>query len=78
MIRPFLVGPAQSRQLRKPILCIVITDGEPTGEPRGQVAQVIKQAKQFCQGTQYGPGAIAFEFAQVGACIPECCSNPSC
>ena len=27
--------------------------------------QVIQQAKQMCQNSQYGPGAIAFEFAQV-------------
>ena len=28
VIRPMLLGPVQSRQLRKPILVIVITDGE--------------------------------------------------
>lgn len=27
--------------------------------------QVIQQAKNLCQNSQYGPGAIAFEFAQV-------------
>ena len=27
--------------------------------------QVIQQAKNLCQNSQFGPGAIAFEFAQV-------------
>ena len=39
--------------------------GEPTGEPKNRVAQVISQAKQLGSNSQYGPGAIAFEFAQV-------------
>ena len=30
VIRPMLVGPVQSRSLRKPILVIIITDGEPS------------------------------------------------
>ena len=39
--------------------------GEPTGEPKNRVGQVISQAKALGANSQYGPGAIAFEFAQV-------------
>ena len=39
--------------------------GEPTGENKSTVLGVIKNAKNFCQNSQYGPGAISFEFAQV-------------
>ena len=60
------MGGIQTRNLQKPILVIIITDGEPTGEPRTTVAQVIKNAKNMCMNSPYGPGAIAFEFAQVG------------
>lgn len=66
VIQPFLMGGINNRNLQKPILVIVITDGEPTGEPQSTVAQVIKNAKNVSQNSQYGGGAIAFEFAQVG------------
>ena len=66
VIRPFLGAGIQGRNLQKPILVITITDGEPTGEPQNTVANVIKNAKNMCANSIYGPGAIAFEFAQVG------------
>lgn len=66
VIRPFLGGGISNRSLQKPILVITITDGEPTGEPQNTVANVIKNAKNMCASSIYGPGAIAFEFAQVG------------
>ena len=65
IIQPILARGLQSGQLQKPILVITITDGEPTGEPRQTVANVIKQAKNMCMNSRYGPGAITFEFAQV-------------
>ena len=66
IIQPFLMGGINNRNLQKPILVIIITDGEPTGEPQSTVAQVIKNAKNISMNSPYGPGAIAFEFAQVG------------
>ncbi len=51
---------------------IVITDGEPAGEPPNTISNVIKGAKNLCANSQYGPGAIAFQFAQV-LCSP--CSH---
>merc|ERR1712130_222561 len=66
IVGPFVTGPAKSRSLRKPVLVIVITDGEPTGEPSDAVRSTIKSAKKTLSGTQYGDGAVAFSFAQVG------------
>lgn len=66
VIQPFLMGGIQTRNLQKPILVIIITDGEPTGEPKTTVANVIKNAKNIAMNSPFGPGAIAFEFAQVG------------
>ena len=65
VIQPFLFNGIQQRILQKPILVIIITDGEPTGEPQNTVAQTIKNAKNMTMNSPYGPGAIAFEFAQV-------------
>ena len=40
--------------------------GEPTGEPRETLRNAIMNIKQFLQSTPFGPGAVAFQFAQVG------------
>ncbi|DBA79815.1 hypothetical protein WJX77_002304 [Trebouxia sp. C0004] len=66
VIKPFLTAGVQHRNLEKPILVITITDGEPVGEPNYTVSHVIKNAKALVANSTYGPGAIAFEFAQVG------------
>lgn len=66
IVAPFVTGPAKSKSLRKPVLAIVITDGEPTGESSDAVRSTIKSAKKALTGSQYGPGAVAFSFAQVG------------
>ena len=66
IIQPLFTALVQKKALPKPVLVIVITDGEPTGEPADRVVQVIKNAKALATSSPYGPGSIAFEFAQVG------------
>ncbi len=56
-----------SRFVTLTVQVIAITDGEPAGEPNTTVLNVIKNAKTMCANSPYGPGAIAFEFAQVRA-----------
>lgn len=56
----------RSGQMRKPILVIAITDGQPAGEPTDAVFDTVKYAVNEASRSQYGPGAIAFQFAQVG------------
>lgn len=58
---------ARSGQLKKPVLIIAITDGQPAGEPQGAVFDTIRYASQeLSRMPQCGPTAIAFQFAQVG------------
>jgi hypothetical protein len=59
---------ASQGQLKKPILVITITDGQPAGEPQNAVFDTIRYAFDTLRQRypQYGPGALAFEFAQVG------------
>lgn len=58
---------ARAHQLRKPVLIIVITDGQPAGEPVNAVFDTLRYASnEFSRMPQYGPGAISFQFAQVG------------
>ena len=71
VLQPLVIGPARSSQLRKPVLVIVITDGEPTGEPRDAVRSVIVNSKRFLEQGPLGPGAVAFQFAQVTNFFPD-------
>ncbi|TKA76994.1 hypothetical protein B0A49_01980 [Cryomyces minteri] len=58
---------ARRGTLRKPILVITITDGQPAGEPQNAVFDTVRYASQeLSRMPQYGPGAISFQFAQVG------------
>ena len=63
VLQPLVVNPARSSQLRKPVLVICITDGEPTGESKDTVRSVITNAKRFLQNGPLGPGSVAFQFA---------------
>lgn len=67
ILRPLVLQAARSGQLRKPVLVITITDGQPTGESSGDVARIIKNASdELSRNPRYGKGALAFQFAQVG------------
>lgn len=66
VLQPMVISQARSNTMQKPVLVICITDGEPTGEPKDTVRQVVLSAKNILQNTQYGSGAVAFQFAQVG------------
>ena len=66
VLEPLVVQRARSNQLRKPVLVITITDGQPAGEANGAVFDAIKYASNELARTHYGKGAISFQFAQVG------------
>ncbi|GAO49086.1 hypothetical protein G7K_3244-t1 [Saitoella complicata NRRL Y-17804] len=66
VLQPLVLGPLRSRGLPKPVLIITITDGEPVGEPKDRLKQVILSAHQQIVQSGFSPGAIAFQFAQVG------------
>lgn len=66
VIDPMVLGPARNRQLQKPVLVITITDGQPT-ETDDVVKNVVQYASnELSRMPQYGPGAVSFQFAQVG------------
>jgi hypothetical protein len=66
ILAPLVLGPARSGQLRKPVLVITITDGQPTGESPTDVAKIMKNASMELERSRFGKGALAFQFAQVG------------
>eukprot|EP00208_Stichococcus_sp_RCC1054_P008332 CAMPEP_0206152440 /NCGR_PEP_ID=MMETSP1473-20131121/39327_1 /ASSEMBLY_ACC=CAM_ASM_001109 /TAXON_ID=1461547 /ORGANISM="Stichococcus sp, Strain RCC1054" /LENGTH=348 /DNA_ID=CAMNT_0053549999 /DNA_START=127 /DNA_END=1173 /DNA_ORIENTATION=- len=65
IIEPILEKSMAKKTLKKPVLVITITDGEPSERP-GKVQSEIAEAKRHCKRSVYGVGAIAFAFAQVG------------
>lgn len=66
VLGPMLVRQVQMRSLAKPLLVIVITDGEPTGEPRDTFLTVIRRVVRYVQEAGYGRGALGIQVAQVG------------
>jgi len=67
IIEPLVLQRARSGQLRKPILIITITDGQPAGEPPKALEQTIAMTGQeLSRMPQYGRHACKFQFAQVG------------
>ncbi|CAG8250889.1 unnamed protein product [Penicillium salamii] len=66
VVEPMVVEPARANRLEKPVLVITITDGQPAGEPHGAVGDVIRYAVEETSRTRYGPGAVSFQFSQVG------------
>jgi hypothetical protein len=66
VIDQIVLPKASAQQLQKPVLVISVTDGQPAGEPQNAVFDTINHAVESLKRTRYGPGAIAFEFAQVG------------
>lgn len=68
VIDEIVLSKAAQGQLRKPVLVIAITDGQPAGEPQNAVFDTIRYAFDTLQQRypQYGRGGVAFEFAQVG------------
>ena len=58
VLQPMVLSQARSNSMQKPVLVICITDGEPTGEPKDTVRQVVMSAKQHLQNSPYGPGAV--------------------
>jgi hypothetical protein len=67
ILLPLVLGPARSGQLRKPVLIITITDGQPTDDKSTPTKEVISDAvEELSRDRRYGKGAVSFQFAQVG------------
>ncbi|KAL2918932.1 hypothetical protein HK105_201766 [Polyrhizophydium stewartii] len=69
VLDPLVVEPARRGTLRKPVLAIIITDGEPTQEPPRTLRNVILEAKNALAHTACGPGALSIQIGQVGTDI---------
>ena len=66
VLQPLILQKARTNTLSKPVLVITITDGEPAGETEGTLQSVIRAASTELSRTQYGPGSLSLQIAQVG------------
>lgn len=66
VLAPLVIRPAKEGSMRKPVLVITITDGQPAGEAPTAVFDVIRSTAAELSRTPYGVGAVSFQFAQVG------------
>lgn len=66
ILEPLVLGPARAGRMRKPALVVTITDGQPAGESLNKLSEVLRQTMNTLATTQYGRGALALQFAQVG------------
>ncbi|KAI9661427.1 MAG: hypothetical protein M1829_006258 [Trizodia sp. TS-e1964] len=67
ILEPLVLAPARSGQLRKPVLVITITDGQPAGEAPNAVFDAIRStAAELRNNPRCGEQACVYQFAQVG------------
>lgn len=64
VLDPLVISKLNSGRLQKPVLIIGITDGQPAGEKTDALVESVRYAHS--QASRVSPGAIAFQFAQVG------------
>ncbi|KAL2912245.1 hypothetical protein HK105_208236 [Polyrhizophydium stewartii] len=66
VVDPLVLGPAITGRLNKPVLAVIVTDGEPTREAPDALQAAIVETHNTLLKTQYGPGALSIQIAQVG------------
>lgn len=64
VVNPLILNKARKGSLKKPVLVIIVTDGEP--DSKNDVVSAIMTTKNDIAQTKYGAKAVSFQFAQVG------------
>ncbi|KAI9854542.1 MAG: hypothetical protein M1813_000955 [Trichoglossum hirsutum] len=66
IIQPMVIQKAKDESFKKPLITIVITDGEPTFEPLRTFQDNILNCKRSQVFQKYGPAAAVFIISRVG------------
>ncbi|KAI0856074.1 hypothetical protein F4860DRAFT_529503 [Xylaria cubensis] len=61
-----IIEETQSGKLKRPVIIIIITDGEPHGEPSGTLRDAIYSCKRSEAIQSYGRAAVVFVVARIG------------
>ncbi|RPB08727.1 hypothetical protein P167DRAFT_567690 [Morchella conica CCBAS932] len=66
VIDPMIVAKLAGKQLKKPIIVSIITDGEPNEEPVDQLEKSIKECKDALVKNGYKENHVLFQISQIG------------
>lgn len=73
VVDSIIIPRLRSRQAKKPVMVVVITDGAPAGEHQSATLETLRYVHSEAQRSGYGSngiGPVAFQFAQVGNDAP--------
>ncbi|KAI5845330.1 hypothetical protein BZA05DRAFT_147787 [Tricharina praecox] len=71
VIQPLILDRARRGELDRPVVVIIVTDGEPSGEDEDMLKNAIlatknELSKHSCGRSSYGPSSVVFHIARVG------------
>ncbi|KAJ2991710.1 hypothetical protein NUW58_g2421 [Xylaria curta] len=66
VIEPFIKKPIDNGKFEKPIIVVMISDGQSTDENENTLKDVIKDCKKFLDDKQYRKGSVIFLLSQIG------------
>ncbi|KID85680.1 transcription factor RfeF [Metarhizium guizhouense ARSEF 977] len=66
VVQPLIIRKAEAHTLRRPVITMVITDGQPSGEDSDTFKNCIRTCKHSPALQSYGPGAAVFLVTQIG------------
>ncbi|EAW16408.1 uncharacterized protein NFIA_057580 [Aspergillus fischeri NRRL 181] len=66
IVQPMIIKKAEERTLKRPVITMIITDGEPSGERRETLRDTIQSCKQSMALQSYGKAAAVFVVSRIG------------
>ncbi|OCL09002.1 hypothetical protein AOQ84DRAFT_272414, partial [Glonium stellatum] len=69
ILKPMVLSKARRDMLKKPIIVVIITDGEPFGEPRDKLREIIRDCKIRMDLRGYKKSAVIFLISRVGTSL---------
>jgi len=66
IVKPMILEKAIKGTLKKPVIVVIITDGEPCGEPREALRNTIRACKTGIEFRGYKRAAVVFLISRVG------------
>jgi hypothetical protein len=66
VLDPLIINPIQSNTLEKPVLILVITDGEPNPDDKPFFKKNVLDAYKIASSSKYGSKAFGLQITQVG------------
>ncbi|RSL74131.1 hypothetical protein CEP53_000453 [Fusarium sp. AF-6] len=66
IVKPFIEERIENGGFKKPVIAVLITDGQPTAENKDTLKTVIEGCKHFLDERSHGKSSVIFLLSQVG------------